>query len=82
MALGNTVDMFMVKAILAHVGPHQITNRHSAFCPPRPLDGAINAAVIAKRLLTRLVRHDLRPDRTRDIYTLHSAKHLPLAYFG
>ena len=65
MALGNTVDMFMVKAILAHVGPHQITNRHSAFCPPRPLDGATNGGAIAKRLLTRLVRQ--RPDRTRDI---------------
>ena len=65
MALENAVEMVTVKAMLTHVGSHQITNRHSAFCPPRPLDGAINGGVIAKRLLTRLVRQ--RPDRTRDI---------------
>ena len=65
MALGNTVDMFMVKAILAHVGPHQINIVHSAFSPPRQDAGAITAAVIAKRLLIRLVCQ--RPDPTRDI---------------
>ena len=49
MALGNAVEMFTVKAMLTHVGSHQITNRHSAFSPPGQDAEAINAAVIAKR---------------------------------
>ena len=53
MAPGNTVDMFTVKAMLTHVGSHQITNRHSAFSPPGQDAEAINAAVIAKLLLIK-----------------------------
>ena len=53
MALGNAVEMFTVKAMLTHVGSHQITNRHSAFSPPGQDAEAITAAVIAKRLLTK-----------------------------
>ena len=80
MALGNAVEMFTVKAMLTHVGSHQITNRHSAFSPPGQDAEAINAAVIAKRQ-TLLKKAFLRAtDLTSDM--LHSAKHLALAYFG
>ena len=49
MALGNAVEMFTVKAMLTHVGSHQITNRHSAFSPPGQDAEAAVIAVIAKR---------------------------------
>ena len=46
MAPGNTVDMFTVKAMLAHVSPHQINIGHSAFSPPGQDAEAITAAVM------------------------------------
>ena len=78
-ALGNTLNTGTVKAMLAHAGPHQINIWQSAFSPPRSLDRSSHS-----RGHRKTARHKgfLASNRSYIRYMLHSAKHLPLAYFG
>ena len=88
MALGNTVDMFMVKAILAHVGPHQINIAPSAFSPPRSLDRSNQSghATVCRRKkpcergadLTRDIRFTVRTTFGYRISASSSETHTPI----